>query len=169
MVFQALLVFYGAGRIGEEDREGRREGGHLQTLKASRHSTSHHAASLPHHASPGRSHHIPTPLLFKVWCWMGLLVLIRPAELKTGQGFPHELGLISCFLAAYYQMTIIHLLEISQAGKFSCQAVINNLFHIIYMYLCHLSNNFYAFFPSSFVILREMNRRTDYKSCKACG
>ena len=85
-----------------------REGGHLQTLKGLP-----HVAPLTHHTTPSRSHHIPTPLLFKVRCWMGLLVLIHPAEFKTGQAFPHELGLMNCFLAAYYQMTIIHLLEIS--------------------------------------------------------
>lgn len=43
------------------------------------------------------------------------------------------------------------------------QAVMNGLVHIILICLCHLSNNLHCIFPSSFVILIEMDGRTDYK------
>lgn len=108
-------VFCGAEEIGKEDR---REGRNLQTQKAS--DTTASLAALPHSPIyPGGSHHILTPLLLKARCWIGFLVSYSSCWIQDRKSLPSWTGAYGYFLATHYQVTIIHLVQISWAGKSS--------------------------------------------------
>lgn len=86
MVAQIFSVFCGTGGIGKEDGEGGR------ILPDTKGITPQHL-SLTDHATPSRSQHVPTPLLFKVRCWLGFWVLFLLMSSRQDKPSLMNLGL----------------------------------------------------------------------------
>lgn len=121
-----VLCFEEERTVGEtlssvrQKRLERKTGEREEISRHKRHHTTASLMALPHSPIyPGDSHHILTPLLFEERCLIGLLVSYSFCWIQDRKSLPSWTAAYGCVLATHYQVTIIHLVKTSSAGKSS--------------------------------------------------